>query len=66
MAKTTFTKTCAHCGAEYELVGKSQIMRDDDYLSCECGEELHRWNGAVIYSKKLIRHGSTAANRTRS
>ncbi len=49
------TITCPACGAKYELFEHKLTMRDKDSIECEnCGEQLIRWNGAVMYSIKKI------------
>ncbi|MFL6844359.1 MAG: hypothetical protein ACJ8ER_05715 [Allosphingosinicella sp.] len=46
--------TCG-CGAKYELEKHKLITRDKDSLECSfCGATLIEWNGAVMYSKRLI------------
>lgn len=47
---------CEKCGAEYKLYKAKLIMRDKDSETCDiCGTTLISWNGAVMYSTKLIR-----------
>lgn len=47
---------CPKCGAEYELYESKLIMRDIDSETCDlCGTTLMSWNGAVMYSTKLVK-----------
>lgn len=48
-------KTCSNCGAKYEITRYKLIMRDRDSLECDiCGQELMHWNGAEMFTSKLI------------
>lgn len=48
------TRICS-CGAIYELVEHSIMMRDTDSEECDiCGKELIHWNGGCIWTKKLL------------
>lgn len=54
---------CSNCGSVYEVTRHKLIMRDRDSINCEvCGEELHSWNGAVMYSAKLVKRGTLPAS----
>lgn len=44
------TRTCKECGARYEVHQESVPFRDKDSLDCECGHELVRWNGGVVFT----------------
>ena len=53
-------RTCAGCGAVYEVFKHKLIMRDKDSIDCDvCGQELISWNGGVMYSTKLIKRGKS-------
>jgi hypothetical protein len=43
------------CGWVYRLFGSRTISRDIGELECICGGVLKSWNGAVIWSKELIK-----------
>jgi hypothetical protein len=48
-------KVCSKCGSVFELTYGRTIIRDQDSINCEvCGEELHRWSEAKMWSAKLI------------
>lgn len=47
--------TCSKCGSTYELTYTRTIMRDQDSIDCDiCGQLLHRWSEAKVWSAKLI------------
>ena len=49
-------RTCSKCGAEYALYKTKLITRDKDSEECDiCGTTLISWNGAVMYTAKLIK-----------
>ncbi|KOP78170.1 hypothetical protein AMS59_13830 [Lysinibacillus sp. FJAT-14745] len=48
------TQTCVKCGNRWEIYKLRLIMRDKDSLECDCGETLIKWNGAVMYTSKLV------------
>ena len=51
----TELKRCSNCGATYEITKHKLIMRDKDSLDCDvCGKELMHWNGAEMFTSKLI------------
>lgn len=53
------TKICSKCGSVYELSEHKIIFRDRDSLDCDvCGATYMKWNGAVMFSGKLIKRGS--------
>ena len=48
-------KVCSKCGSVYQLSFIRIIARDSDSIDCEvCGEQLHRWSEAKIWSAELI------------
>jgi len=52
---STFNKTCPNCGSVFSITKHKLIMRDKDTIDCDvCGTELLSWNGAVMYSHKLV------------
>lgn len=47
-------KTCI-CGAKYEIHRYKIMTRDKDSLDCDiCGRELMHWNGAEMFTSKLL------------
>lgn len=46
---------CPSCGRVWKIVKHKIIIRDKDSLKCDCGHTLISWNGAVMYSSKLIK-----------
>ncbi len=46
---------CKKCGRVWYLTKHSLIQRDPDSVECRCGETLHSWNGAVMYTAELIK-----------
>lgn len=52
-------KVCPKCNSEYEVHKYKLIMRDRDSLECDiCGTTYMSWNGAEMWSGKLIKRGS--------
>lgn len=53
-------KICSKCGAKYEIYKFKLIIRDKDSLDCDiCGEQLMKWNGAEMFTSKLIEPKNT-------
>jgi len=51
----TIKKTCSKCSSQYELSYVKTTIRDQDSIDCEvCGQQLHRWSEAKVWSAKLI------------
>lgn len=47
--------SCNNCGSLYELDFDRTISRDNDSIDCQiCGELLHEWDEAKIWSAKLL------------
>ncbi len=48
-------RTCAGCGAVYDITKHRSPMRDMDKLECEiCGELIMQWNGGVFYTMERV------------
>lgn len=45
-----YTSVCSKCGKKWDIYKISIPMRDKDSLDCDCGEEIIRWNGGVMYN----------------
>ena len=55
------TEITCKCGAIYHEKSQKLMMRDKDRADCDlCGATLNQWDGAVMYSYKLI-HGPSMA-----
>jgi predicted Zn finger-like uncharacterized protein len=51
-------ESCSNCGAVYEVTTHKIAMRDKDSFDCEdCGQELKRWSGGVIFSFRKVTAG---------
>ena len=49
------THTICKCGAVYLETSHKLMMRDKDSAECGlCGETLKQWNGAEMYSYRLV------------
>lgn len=49
------TEITCKCGAVYLETSHKLMMRDKDSAECSlCGETLKQWNGAEMYSYKLV------------
>jgi len=46
------TYTCPKCGKKWDIYKHKISMRDKDSLDCDCGEEIIRWNGGVMYNAR--------------
>ena len=47
--------TCEKCGSVYKLTSVNVPMRDKDTIECDiCGETIHSWNQAKVWSATLI------------
>jgi hypothetical protein len=47
--------TCKKCGRVWRLTKHNLIQRDPDSVGCKCGETLHKWYGAVMYTIEVIK-----------
>ena len=49
------TEITCKCGAVYHEESQRLTMRDKDRADCDlCGATLNQWDGAVMYSYKLV------------
>jgi hypothetical protein len=46
LIKGTQNFECSECGAKYVGHYTDYPMRDKGSFTCECGTQLHRWNGS--------------------
>jgi predicted Zn finger-like uncharacterized protein len=47
-------ETCPNCKAQYEVTKVNLPVKDRDFFTCECGQQVKAWKGTASYEYKRI------------